>query len=772
LAGFSLTLAPLLPILFLFSDREASRLQAASGRRPLADHRGEPGVTMPAGSTADRIFEKETATLAEKEQAVRTLFYPQSMVVVGASPRKKNLGHLIILNNVRLECKVRLYGVSSEEGEIAGVRIYKDFASLPETPDVALFITPAAAIPELLEECGKRGIRHAVIESSGFSEFSHDENDTLEERVLKIADRYGIRFVGPNCIGIVNYDLNLVMPFLLYSRSLPGGRVGIISQSGGLGHIYLESLPENAVRPGKMVSMGNKLQLDETDFLSYFLEDEATDQVVVYLEGFKRGREFFRTALSASKPIILQKANRNPISANIARSHTAALSASDDVVDGFCRQAAVIRVEDEEEAIRAVKILQQPLMRGRRIAVLSRSGGHAVITADACSQYGFDLVPFPESFFERLNTLYQRRVIAAQNPLDLGEIFDYRLYARILEEALKLEEVDGVIFNHVYQSHYESDMSRTFLGELDSLTRKYNKPAAVAVLTDATETRDLMTCYPIYISPLSAVRALHISAAYAEQRARRDARGEAPNFSFALPLLQTHLERFAREERHPLADECIEVLKTAGLSFVRSFRITEACDLEDKELAFPVALKLLSHQASHKSDVGGVRLNLPDRAALAQAVAEMRASLAEHHRELPVEGFLVQEMAPGGGLECFVGGRRDPVFGPVVVAGLGGIFLEIFRDSAVRIAPVTPAEARDMLRELRAWPILQGSRGQAPRDVEALTDLVCRVAALLTEAPQIAEIDLNPVFIHAEGRGISLADARILISRNGSGSDE
>ncbi|WP_408999032.1 acetate--CoA ligase family protein [Syntrophus buswellii] len=694
---------------------------------------------------------------------MRTFFYPQSMVVVGASPRKKNLGHLIILNNVRLGCKVRLYGVSSEEGEIAGIRIYREFASLPETPDVALFITPAAAIPDLLEECGKRGIRRAVIESSGFSEFSRDENDALETKILEIAERYGIRFVGPNCIGIVNYDLNLVMPFLLYKQSLPGGRVGMIAQSGGLGHIYLEGLPENSVRPGKMVSMGNKLQLDETDFLRYFLGDEATDMVVVYLEGFKRGRDFFQAALSASKPIILQKSNRNPLSASIARSHTAALSASDDVVDGSCRQAAVIRVEDEQEAIAAVKILQQPLMRGRRLAVLSRSGGHAVITADACSQYGFDLVPFPESFFERLNTLYTRRVIAPQNPLDLGEIFDYRIYARILEEALKLDCVDGALFNHVYQSHYESDMSRTFLGELDSLVRKYNKPAAVAVITDAAETMEILKSFPVYTSPLAAIKALHISATYAERKELRDTRGEGGGFSLSPPSLQERLAALIEEKRHPLADECIDLLEAAGLNFIRSIKIKQIGDLEDGAISFPVAVKLLSSQASHKSDVGGVRLNLPDRDALGKALEAIRTSVSERAPDVSVEGFLVQEMVAEG-QEFFVGGRQDPVFGPVVVAGLGGIFLEIFRDTAVRIAPVTRNEALDMLSGLQAWPILQGRRGQAPRDVEALADLICRVAALLVDAPRIAEIDLNPVFVHRAGSGISLADSRILVA--------
>ncbi len=693
---------------------------------------------------------------------MKTFFYPRSMVVVGASPTKQNLGHLILINNVQRGCTVRLYGVGSEEGEIAGVHVYRNVADLPEVPDLALFIIPAAAIPDQLEECGKLGIRRVVIESGGFSEFSREKSNALEEKLLDIAACHDIRFIGPNCIGAVNYDLNLLMPFLLYKNTLPGGRVGIISQSGGIGHYYLEHLPENSVRPGKMVSIGNKLQIDETDFLEYFLEDEHTDQVIIYLEGFKRGRDFFHTALSASKPVILHKANRNPQSALIARSHSAALSASDDVVDGLCRQAAIIRVEDDEEAIRSVKILQQPLMRGRRIAVLSRSGGHAVISADACSQYGFELVPFPDSFFDKLDTLYRQRVIARQNPLDLGEIFDYRIYGRILEETLKLDCVDGVLFNHIYQSHYEAEMSRTFLGELDGLIRKYNKPVAVAAITDVAETTELVKNYPVYASPLAAIKALNASAAYARQRERRDARGRSRTFSFVLPEAHARLDRLIREKRHPLADECIDLLTAAGLSFVRSWKISEADDLDGLNITFPVAVKLLSSEASHKSDVGGVRLNLTDRISLMRALAEIRISVKEKFPNVSVEGFLVQEMVSEG-LECFVGGRQDPVFGPVVVAGVGGIFLEIFRNSAVRIAPVTPSEALDMLQELRSWPILQGSRGQAPRDVEALSDLICRVAALLNAVPQIAEIDLNPVFVHAAGQGISLADARILI---------
>nr|HPK45381.1 CoA-binding protein [Spirochaetota bacterium] len=323
---------------------------------------------------------------------MKTFFYPESMVVVGVSLTKINLGKIILLNNIRQGYKGILYGVSTHEGEIEGVIVYKDILDLPTTPDVAIIITPAKTVPEQLEKCGKKGICHVVIESGGFSEYSEQEQ-SMEEQILGIAKKYGIQIIGPNCIGIINFEEKVIMPFAFIQNIPEAGQVSLISQSGGVGNTYLHALPENHIFMNKFISIGNKLMLDEVDFLNYLVnEDEATRIILCYLEGFNRGKEFFEIARLSEKPIIVHKSNRSPISAKIAQSHTTALSASDAIVDAAFAQSGVIRAEDEEEMIKAVKAMQLPLMKGRNVAVLSRSGGHAVISADACAKYNFNLV--------------------------------------------------------------------------------------------------------------------------------------------------------------------------------------------------------------------------------------------------------------------------------------------------------------------------------------------------------------------------------------------
>ncbi|MCK9391653.1 MAG: acetate--CoA ligase family protein, partial [Syntrophales bacterium] len=505
------------------------------------------------------------------------------------------------------------------------------------------------------------------------------------------------------------------------------------------------------------VAVGNKLQLDDVDFLDYFLRDEETDVVTMYLEGFKRGRAFFDLAVQANKPVIVQKSNRSEASAKIAQSHTTALSTGDDVVDGLFRQAAVIRAEEEREFLNAVKIMRLPLMKGRRVAVLSRSGGHAVLSADACAKFGFDMVPFPPAFLEKLKTLYHTRVIAHQNPLDLGEIFDYTIFTSILEETLKLDNIDGVLFNHLYASTYEAEMSRTFLAGVDKLVKEYGKPVAVAMLSDPAELLDVAKSqpYPIFTSPLEAAAALDVSATYYERKTRRDNRGAIEPKLLDKRLIESVRARCHDEQRIPLTDEALDVCRAAGLTTVKGWTIRSPEETDAISPRFPVAVKLISREASHKTDVGGVRLNIKTRRSLRKVLAEMQQTF-----ENIADAFLIQEMAASG-VECFVGGRQDPVFGPVVMVGLGGIFIEVFKDTAIRLAPVTKAEARDMVQELKAYPLLQGVRGRQAADVEALVEVIGKVSALLAAAPEIVELDLNPVIVHPTEKGVSLVDARI-----------
>jgi acetate---CoA ligase (ADP-forming) len=695
---------------------------------------------------------------------MKAFFFPKSMVVVGASATKMNLGQIILLNNKQCGYQGNLYGVGAQAGEVAGIPIFTDIASLPEVPEVAILLTPAKTIPVLMDACGRKGIRRIVIESSGFSEYSHGDH-SLEKEVLDVAAKYGIKFVGPNCVGTVNFDIKMMMPFAFFNNPPAGGRVAMIAQSGGVGGTYLQALPENVIVPGKFVSIGNKLQLDEVDFLDYFLKDAETDVVTMYLEGFKRGRAFYDLAVQADKPLIVQKSNRGEASAKIAQSHTTALSTGDDVVDGLFSQAAVIRAEDEREFLNAVKIIRLPLMKGRRVAILSRSGGHAVLSADACEKFGFNMVPFPPSFLEKLKTLYLTRVIAHQNPLDLGEIFDYTIFIRILAETLKLDSIDGVLFNHLYASTYEQEMSRTFLAGVAELVQEHCKPVAVAMLSDPAELLDVGRSqpYPIFTSPLEAAAALDISARYYERKARRDQRGSLPAVLPDTGLIDSLKQRCHREQRIPLTDEALAVCRTAGLTTIKGWTIGNPEEADAVSPRFPVAVKLISRQAYHKTDVGGVRLNIRTRRSLRKILREMQQTFGGM-----ADAFLVQEMAAPG-VECFVGGRQDPVFGPVVMVGLGGIFIEVFKDTAIRLAPVTKAEALDMVRELKAYVLLQGVRGRPAADIEALAEVIVTISSLLAGAPEIAELDLNPVIVHPAGKGVSLVDGRLFFSSQATG---
>ncbi len=688
-------------------------------------------------------------------------FYPRSIVVIGASVTKMNLGHIIVLNNRENGYEGNIYGVGREEGDIAGAHVYDSVDKIPEVPDVAIIISPAQTVADFMEACGKKGIKRIVIESGGFSEYSEGQN-ILEKKILEIADHYNIRFIGPNCIGTVNFDIKMMMPFGFFPETPSGGRVAMIVQSGGIGSAYLKEFGDNAIIPGKFAAIGNKLQIDEVDVLDYLIKDEKTDVITMYMEGFKRGRAFFNLALRSDKPIIVQKSNRSNLTAKIAQSHTTALSADDTVVDGCFRQAAVIRAEDNIDFLNAVKIIRLPLMKSRRVAVLSRSGGHAVLTADACAKFGFSLVDFPPAFIETVKTIYHTRVIAHQNPLDLGEIFDYTIFTKILEEALKLPDVDGVLFNHLYVATYEAEMSRDFLSNVGRLVKQYQKPVAVTVNTDAPELLNISKNqgYPIFTSPLIAAKALDVSATYYEEKTARDARGKNVPSSINMAAIEKIREHCGAESGIPLTDEALQITGDAGIGCVAGVTVKSAKEASKCKLNFPVAVKLLSRDASHKSDVGGVRLKIQNHKKLVEAISDMKKVFKKIKPQPTIDGFLIQEMAADG-VECFVGGRQDPVFGPIVIAGLGGIFLEIFKDTSIRLAPVTKNEAMDMLKQLQAYPVLQGARGKMKADIDAFSDVICRVSQLLTRAQDIAEIDLNPVIVHEKGKGVSIVDSRV-----------
>jgi acetate---CoA ligase (ADP-forming) len=446
-------------------------------------------------------------------------FYPGNIAVVGVSPDKTNLGKNIVKNCLSFGYQGEILPIGLREGVAFGQRIQTSLDAIDRRIDLVVILTPAGTIPGILEQCGRKGIRHAVIESGGFSEMG-EERKPLEEACREAARKHGIRFIGPNGIGVTNLENGLALPFMPLRSDLTLGPVSILAQSGGVGLSYLNLLADESIGINKFVSLGNKLNVDENDLLSYLIHDKGTKIILLYLEGFSDARRFVEIASKSDKPILVYKSNRFQGSASIAHSHTAALFSNDRVVNDALEQAGCIRINALDDAMDYIKSQTIPPLKGNRLVVVSRSGGHAVIAADACAYYGFRLPRFPDEFLRKFESRFRARVIRLQNPLDLGDLFELEFYEYIVEEMLKREDVDGVLLGHGYRRGYEQEASRELFKKVEHLVERYQKPVATFVHTEAAE-RDYLKKtlkMPIFSAPENAMRALSLSYRWASRK--------------------------------------------------------------------------------------------------------------------------------------------------------------------------------------------------------------------------------------------------------------
>lgn len=687
-------------------------------------------------------------------------FYPRNVAVLGVSPEKINLGKSIVQNLLTFGYEGEILSIGLKEGVAFGQRIYPSLDDIDHEIDLAVVLTPAKTVPGILEQCGKKGIRNVIIESGGFSEMGN-EGKPLEAACIQAAERHGIRFIGPNGIGVTNLENGLALPFILLNRALPVGPVSILAQSGGVGLSYLGFLAEEDIGLNKFVSMGNKLNVDENDLLSYLIEDEGTKIILLYLEGFTDGRRFVETASRSQKPILVHKSTRFKASANIAHSHTASLFVHDQLVDHALDQANCVRVNTMVDAIDYVKILTLPPLKGNRLAVVSRSGGHAVIAADACAHYGFQLPPFPKDFLEKIESRFRAKVIRLQNPLDLGDLFDLAFYEEIVEEMLRRDDVDGVLLGHGYRRGFEQADSRLLIRKINQLVERYQKPVAVVIFSDAVEIDYLKkhSKIPIFTAPENAMRAFHLSHRWAAGTQAK------PAFEVIEGIRRSRAEEVLKQaagRNFLFLDESIEMIRSYGLPAPDHRLAASPDEAVEAWRAFgqPVALKICRPHVSHKTDRGGIRLDLNSEEAVAEGFLKMRESIRAGDMEV-----LVQPMVRAG-REVILGGKKDPFFGPVILFGLGGIFVEALGDVVWRVAPIRRYDARAMINGIRGRKILDGIRGEKPCDREALEDLLLRLSRLLMDFPEIEEIDVNPVKVLGFGEGAMALDARIVLNRN------
>lgn len=684
---------------------------------------------------------------------MEAFFDPKSVAILGVSVSPSNLARVTVENMNRFAFQGTLYLVGEKGGSLAGKDIYTSVEHLPEIPDLAVLLIPALAIPEALEACGRKGIRRIVIQTGGFSEFGEDRK-SLEQEILRIAALWGQKIVGPNCVGTVNVENGLTLPFYpLAADEAKTGSVSIISQSGGLIHDLMVLCNMENLGVGKLVSVGNKLMLDENDFLEYLVSDPLSKVLGLYLEDIKDGRRFMEIAWRADKPIVLVKANRSTESMEVARFHTTALAGDDEVVDAAARQAGVIRTDSIKEMVDCFKAFSLPPLRGRRLAVMTRSGGHAVLAADCVQRFGFDLAHLSENVFDAVRQGGKAGVIRTTNPLDLGDVFDIGTHGLVAERALREENVDGLLFIHSYAAIADPEPTRTFLGVLAGLSRQIGKPVILCMTghkSDWFSMRDVAG-FPVFTHVDEALKAFSRACDYFRRNGTTGVRrGPAAGFTaqeapaFRLP-----------EGMLPVKDT-FSLLTSRGL-VVADWRIVRTVDeglAAGGAIGYPVALKDATPDSLHKTETGGVNLGI-------RGPSGMRAAFDFVRSEAVL--YLVQKMA-NAGCEVIIGGRRDPQFGPVVLCGLGGIFVEVYRDVSIRVAPVTEEEAMEMIDRLKGVPILKGLRGRGPYDLHYFAGVIKGVSELLTEHPEIGALDINPMILHTAGRGGVVVDAKIRVT--------
>ncbi|MBI2341572.1 MAG: acetate--CoA ligase family protein [Deltaproteobacteria bacterium] len=724
-------------------------------------------------------------------------FNPKSVAVIGVSESPANMAKNIVGNLLEFGFKGIIYQVGKTEGTLFSRKIYRSVLEIEDSIDLAVILTPAAAIPQLMEECGKKNIHNIVIESAGFGEFG-EKGKELEKTILKIAKKYSIRFIGPNCIGTMDLASGLATSFVSFKNTFKRDGISIISQSGGVGFSYITTLASENLGISKFASIGNKLNVNENDLLEYLIDDPETKIICIYLEGISDGRKLLEIAKRSPKPILVQKANTGSHAKSIAESHTAALSSDDKVVDAALKQSGIARILDRETLVNYLKIMPLPKMRGNKLAIISRSGGHAIIAADVSEQEGFELAALNKNFLHDIEKHLRAKVIRLTNPIDIGDLFDYGVYAEIIEKTLKQPNIDGVVFMHAYFSETEGTPSRVLFNKIKDLSYKYDKPVGICIATDEDEFSRLRKelDYPLFNVPSAVVRALALSRDFYLKRSSVIARSEVTKQSPANNCTQGIATAASRprndktakilrtclsQKRNPSFQEGMEIFKAYGIPIVKTIQAKNADEAvrAAAKIGYPVVMKISSQKISHKTDVGGVKLNIKNESQLREEHKAMMKTLFQTPSSLRKQGsraltrdsrlrgndnreVIIQPMLKKG-WELILGAKQDPNFGPVVLAGLGGIFVEIFKDTTIRVVPIDKDEPAKMLSELKGYAILQGARGDKPYDIKAAEAAISKLARLIADFPEIKEIDINPFYVLHKGGGGFALDARVIL---------
>ncbi|MBM2819270.1 MAG: CoA-binding protein [Nitrosarchaeum sp.] len=688
---------------------------------------------------------------------------PKSIAIIGASDKRGSVG-ATITSNIMNGFKGTVFPVSPSRPTVFYKTAYKSVLDIPKPVDLAVIVINNLLVASVLEECGKKKVRGVIIITAGFKEVD-EEGAKREQQIKDIAKKYNIQIIGPNCLGVMNLDPKTMMNSTFLKVTPKSGKIALVSQSGAICAALVEDASAQGIGFSAVISMGNKAAMNEVDILKILANHNQTKVIVMYLEDMGDGQEFLKVCKNITKklkkPVLVLKSGRSPEGAKAAMSHTGALMGSDEIYDALLKQSGAIRVDTMEELFDyATAFSKQPLPSDGELVIVSNAGGPAIISTDACSRLGIKMANI-DSIRSKIDAVIPPWG-SSRNPIDIVGDADFNRFSNVLERVLTHPNVGSVISMCTPSGTLNYDKLATVIV---AMSKKYKKTmlASLMGLDEGITNREILAAgdVPYYTYAEGAIRTLGAMLKFSNWI--KSPEGKITTFKVDKLKAKKIFDK-AKKEKRPnlLEEEGQQVLKAYGLPLPQSaLAKTEADAIKiAKQIGYPVVMKIVSPQIIHKSDAGGVKVNLTNDSEIKTAFKTIIANAKKYNKNAEIKGVLIVEMVKGG-KEMIIGSKLESGFGPVIMLGMGGIYVEVLKDVTFKLAPVNNKEADDMIASIKTQKLLQGVRGEKPSDIAKLSECIQRLSQLVTDFKEIKELDMNPVLVMEKGNGCRILDVRI-----------
>jgi len=700
--------------------------------------------------------------------SLEKFFCPDSVAIIGAAREEGKVGRTILDNIINFGYKGKVFPINPKADDINGIKCYKSILDVPQDVDLAVIVIPNKFISSVLEECGQKNVKAAIVISAGFKE-TGPEGAKLEEELVRVARKHGIRILGPNCLGMANYACKLNATFALENPS--DGDIAFMSQSGALITAIMDWATTQEIPMSKYVSLGNKSDIAEKDLFEFWANDPSCKVISAYIEGVTDGRQFIDMAskVTRKKPIVVIKSGNTSEGAKAVSSHTGTLAGSSKAYECALKQAGIIRARTIRNLFDyATAFSYQPLPDGKNVAIITNAGGPGIMATDACEENQISLAKLDEKTVLKLKE-FLPAAANFHNPIDvIGDALADR-YKKTLEVIIEDKNVNAIIVLLTPQAM--TQIIETAQAIVEVINNSKRKIPVIACFMGGKGVKpgiDYLIHHkvPCYDIPEGAVATLKVMIAQSEWLAKKEEKIKI--FDVNKKVVKNIFDLARKEKRFELGEsESRNILEAYNIRIPSAFTaktIKEAKEFT-KKIGYPVVLKIDSPDILHKTDFGGIKVGIKSDKELEDGFNEIINNVKSKKPDANIRGISIQEMITDK-QETIIGINKDPQFGPMIMFGLGGIYVEILKDVSFRIAPITESDAREMIEEIKTIKLLKGARGAKPSDINSIVETLLKVSQLVTDFPEIVEMDINPLFVKAEGLGSIAGDVRIRISEN------